>query len=277
MNARRSTRSSFPLLFTLIAGSLLTILPVLVPVLPVLAAPEPEATDVAMWSRQALHPDRASTRTLEIQVRAADGTAATWIARQARKIVAGRPSLLTVLVGPESVAGIAILAEAYDESMEALWVYIPPVNRVRRIVYEGRNENFLGTDLSVEDFGFGDVHSSHLTLLGQIENDGQMTYALRDVPTDTSGYSRIVTFVAAQTFLPMRREYYDAAGTLWKTQRYENVAVIDGIATPLRMSVVNNQLGGSTEVIVRDVNYAARLDDSLFSPSALPAMLDAGW
>ena len=280
MNSRRSIRSSFSLFLTisLIPGFLLTIVLSLMPAAAASAGDRlPDAAQIARWSRAALHPDLSNTRTLEIEVRSADGSAVTWIARQARKNVAGMPSQLTVLESPASVAGIAILAEASDDSMEALWVYIPAVQRVRRMVYEGRNENFLGTDLSVQDFGFGDVHESQLTMLGQVDIGNRMTWALREVPLDTSGYSRIMTFVSTESYLPVRREYYDSQGALWKTQRYENVAIIDGIATPLRISIINHQGGGSTEVAVREVDYAAQLDDSLFRPSALPSMLKVAW
>lgn len=234
----------------------------------------PDAAQIARWSRAALYPDLPSTRTLTISVRTAGGATDTWTARQARKNVGGRPSVLTVLRYPESVAGISILAEAHDGNMDAQWVYVPPVQRVRRMVYEGRFENFLGTDLSVEDFGFVDIHETQLTLLGQTEYQGQQAYVLREVPLDRSGYSKILTWVAAGSYMPMRREFFDADGALWKTQRIEHVAVIEGIATPLRVSVVNEQEGGSSDLTVSEVDYQAVLDDGLFHPAALSSMVE---
>lgn len=274
----KSTRCRSSLLPTVAAVGLFLGLLLSIPTSAASAAQPLDAAQIARRARTALYPDLPSTRTMSISVRTRDDAVATWTARQARKNVGGRPSVVTVLDRPESVAGIAILAEALDENMDAQWVYIPPVRRVRRLVYEGRFENFLGTDFSLEDFGFADIHSTQLTLLGAVEYDGEIAHVLREVPLDPSGYSKILTWVSAETYLPMRREFFDADGVLWKTQRFENVAIIDGIATPLRMSVVNEQEGGSTELTVRGVNYAAELDDGLFRPAALPSMLDnAGW
>ncbi|MBI5506512.1 MAG: outer membrane lipoprotein-sorting protein [Deltaproteobacteria bacterium] len=274
----KSTRCRSPLPATVAAAGLFLGLLLSIPTSTASAGQLLDAAQIAHRARTALYPDLPSTRTMSIAVRTADDAVFTWTARQARKNVGGRPSVLTVLDRPESVAGIAILAEALDENMDAQWVYIPPIHRVRRLVYEGRFENFLGTDLSIEDFGFADIHSAQLTLLGQVEYEGEITYVLREVPLDPSGYSKILSWVSAESYLPRRREFFDADGVLWKTQRYEHIAVIDGVATPLRMSVVNEQEGGSTELTVRGVNYAAELDDGLFRPAALPSMLNnAGW
>jgi len=220
-----------------------------------------------------MYPDGPSIRTLQITVQSPDGSNVIWTGRQARKNVDGKPSILTVLDAPERVAGFAILAEALDESMDALWVYVPAVNRVRRMVYDGRFENFLGTEFSVEDFGFADLHPEQLRFLGEVVSGGGKAYVFSEIPLDQSGYSKILTWVAADSYLPMRRELFDSGGKLWKTQRIERVAIIDGIATPTRISVVNEQEGGMTELVVRDVDYAAELDDRLFRPAALPSVL----
>jgi len=275
MQATRSRSSSFPIVAAVgLSLGFLLFLPAAI----ASAGESLDAAQIARRARAALYPDLPSTRTIGISVRTSDGAVATWTGRQARKNVDGRPSVLTVLERPEGVAGIAILAEALDENMDAQWVYIPAVRRVRRLVYDGRFENFLGTDFSVEDFGFADIHATQLTLLGEAEHEGQKAYVLREVPLDPSGYAKILTWVSVESYLPMRREFFDADGVLWKTQRFENVAVIDGVATPLRISVVNEQEGGSTELAVRGVNYAAELDEGIFRPGALSSLLNnAAW
>jgi outer membrane lipoprotein-sorting protein len=240
------------------------------------AADEPTAGEIGRKMMAALYPTRPSTRTIDIEVGTDKGTHVSWTARQARTGVAGERYNLTVVVAPDSVAGFAILAgEADSAQRSSLWIYVPPVRRVKQVHYEGRLDNFLNTDMSVEDFGFLHLADGELEMVGKSGLEGEPAYLLRQTPKGPSAFSRIMTWVAAETFLPLRREFYDAAGALWKTQTFGESTVINGIPTPLSVTMKDEQQGGYTRLQVREVSYTARLAPEIFRVEALATALDS--
>jgi hypothetical protein len=83
-------------------------------------------------------------------------------------------------------------------------------------------------------------------------------------------YSRIVSWVAKDTMLPVRRDYYDVANELWKTQLYQDVTVIDGVPTVLRLRMEDKLQNTSSELRVSEVRYDTAISDELFDPLKLP-------
>jgi len=130
-------------------------------------------------------------------------------------------------------------------------------------------EQILGTDFTYADLGFVRLHP-HYRLLGEEDHGGKKTYKIEEsVPTERAYYSRVITWVAQDSMLPVQRDYYDVAGNLWKTETFEE-AVIDGVPTPIRIQMKVLQGKSSTEIRVSDVRYDVEVPDALFDPLALP-------
>lgn len=85
---------------------------------------------------------------------------------------------------------------------------------------------------------------------------------------------RVVTWIAADSFLPLERDDYDAADALWKVERFEDITVIGGVPTPLAIVMEDKQAGTSSELRVSSVRYDAQVPDGLFDPANLPKAAD---
>jgi hypothetical protein len=70
--------------------------------------------------------------------------------------------------------------------------------------------------------------------------------------------------------LPLRRDFYNQEGTLWKTERFQEVAVIDGTPTALRVGMEDKLTDSSSEMRLSEVRYDAPVPDELFDPQKLP-------
>jgi outer membrane lipoprotein-sorting protein len=179
--------------------------------------------------------------------------------------------MLTVLRAPADVKGFALLIwERKDKDADAQWLYLPFLRRVREILPVGTFESFLGTDFTTTDLGFVDLRHRKFSLLAEEKLGNEQTYKVQEVLDDPRYYSRIVTWVAADSMLPLRREYYDVADRLWRTELFEDVKSIGGVPTPLRIRMEDKQTGASTELRVSNVRYDADIPDSLFDPQGLP-------
>jgi hypothetical protein len=237
--------------------------------LPAVAAGTPDAATIAKRMKAALEPRRPSVRTITIDVSAEQGEATRWIAGQARKARGDGNAIVTVMLSPEGARGIALLVHEQPGADSAEWIYLPAVRRVRKLVPVQRHQSFMNTDFTYADFGFVTPSRSY-RLRGTEVVDGRKTWKLEEVPHDQWYYSRILTWVAADDWLPVRREFYDPAGMLWKVEHDLESSVIDGVPTPLDVRVDEIPQGGSSELKVTGVRYDVDVPDDLFEPSHLP-------
>lgn len=134
-------------------------------------------------------------------------------------------------------------------------------------------DSFQGTDFTYSDLGFIDVRGVH-KLLGVEEHLGSKAYKVETIPEARWYYSRIITWVSTKNFLPLERDCYDVTGTLWKTQLFEDVAVINNIPTPLKVRMMDVQAKTSTENRVSEICYGAPISDEVFELRGLPNALN---
>ncbi len=238
------------------------------------AAASEDAASVMSSVNAAMHPAASSTRAIEVTVTAPDNTAVKWVGRQATKRFADGNRSITVLLGPEGVRGFAILVHERKDAGDDVWMYIPPVRRVRKLEYLGGVRTFLGTDFSYDDFGFFSLEGRTFSKVDQGQRNKVAATAIQEKTTQPGLYSRVVTWVADETHLPVEREYFDSAGELWKTEFFEEVQKIQGHPTTTHIRMENKQEGGSSELRVSDVRYDVELPDALFDSTTLAEAVD---
>jgi len=234
------------------------------------AAEDLTGAEIAAKMEQAMFPAHSSTRRIDMTIRSPRGDVVKWTGRQARKALDGGRSMVTVLVGPESVKGFAVLVKDVPNEPDTLWVYLPPVRRVRRMVSFDKLDSFLGTEFTYEDFGFIELENRKIELVGKRAHDGKDAYEIRETLSQPGAFSRVSTLVSADTFLPVRREYYDPSGELWKVVTYGDATIVETVPTLLSMHIEDRQQGGSSDLKVSAVSYDTAVKDALFDPVQLP-------
>jgi hypothetical protein len=115
-----------------------------------------------------------------------------------------------------------------------------------------------------EAFTWGDNLQNELGITGA----GKKVLKVQEVPREPRPYARILTWFAAESSLPMDREFYDAADVLFKTQRFETT-VFEGIPALSRIRIENKLEGAHTELHVSEVRADVDIPDQLFDPSKL--------
>lgn len=232
------------------------------------AAPPDVATIVGRM-KQVLEPARPNLRRGTLTV-AQGGFTSQVTLGQARGKVAGGNRILTVVLAPADLRGTAYIVKEEAASVsDRLWVYLPAIGRVREVVSPEAYSAFLNSDFTYADLGFIRLQSK-LSLKGEQTVNGVKAYTIEAIPPQTWYYARIVTAVAADTFLPIERKFYDPANALWKVERFEKVAVINGVPTVLTVSMEDVQAKSRTTIDVSDLQYDATIPDGLFEPATLP-------
>jgi outer membrane lipoprotein-sorting protein len=233
----------------------------------------PTAEGIIGQMKAALEPERPSLRKIILVMHSADGETVEWTARQARKRLPDGYRMLTVVMAPKDLRGTALLvAERKNETFDAQWIYLPALRRVRKIVTVGAYESFLGTDFSYADLALVNMRDRSFKLLGE-DTIGQRTaYKIEEKPSNPWYYSRVVTWVAENDKLPLRREYYDQDNHLWKVEEVQSEADVDGTPTLLAIVMKDKQANTSTELQVSEVQYDVKIPDDLFDPARLPSI-----
>ncbi|MNK08099.1 MMPL family protein [compost metagenome] len=125
--------------------------------------------------------------------------------------------LLVRMQKPQDLKGTALLAILKD-GQEEKWLYLPSSKQTRRLSGDSAGQGgILGSELSPEDFDFNADRSAENTLKKEIEVKGKKYYVIEsNVGQTSNNYSKVVSFVSARDFLPIKSECYDKNGKLLK-------------------------------------------------------------
>lgn len=245
---------------------------------PAWSADPPSADRIVQQMKAALEPPKPSVRTMTMTFDD-QGKKTTFGLVQARKRLADGDRSLTVLLEPDDARGIAYLMSTAGTGEPTEWLYVPYVQRTRKLVPAENYQSFLDTDFTYGDLGLLPADTKN-SLLGTEQIDGKKTYKVESIPGSTVKqwyYSRTVTWVDAETLLPTRREFYSPAGELFKTETFGSVTRIDGVPTPLQITITTVGSNTSTTLVVNSVSYDANIPDTLFAPEGLRGISDADY
>jgi outer membrane lipoprotein-sorting protein len=240
---------------------------------PARAQAQDPTMDIVKKMKEAFEPAKPSLRKVVISA-TSEGETVQWVARQARKQLPDGKRMTMVLLEPAELKGNAYVISEPKDKPSVVWLYAPFLRRIREFTTVDAYEHFMGTDFTFADLGFVRLHPQY-RLLGEEEHGGKQTYKIEEtVPKERAYYSRVVTWVDKATLLPLQRDYYDPAGTRWKTETFE-IDTIDGVPTPVRIVMKDLQGKTSTEQRISEVRYGVDIPDAIFDPMKLPVVANS--
>lgn len=240
---------------------------------PALAEP-PKPDAILKQMKTWLEPDRSSIRILTMTIRSAPGDSTKWKAGQARAKLDSGHWVVTVLLEPKDVRGVALLIQEQEGKTSSQWLYLPYLRRVRQVLPVNEFESFFNTEFTYSDLGFVDLDNRTLSLLGEEPVAGAAAYQVQEVPARADYFTRIITWVAKDDGRPIKREYYDPAKRLWKVESFEDVLPVHGIATAQRVLMQDVQTGYASEYRASAINFDVDIPKALFDPGQLPKVAD---
>jgi hypothetical protein len=174
---------------------------------------------------------------------------------------------------PGDVRGLTLMVWKYPGRNDDRWIYVPAVDLIRRIAAEDKYSSFVGSDFSYEDVSGRDVSEDTHHLLGNEMLDDREVFVIESIPRTQAAFTRRVSWIATESFLPLKIEYYDAQDQLQRiftANAIEDVAAGDGdgrraYRTIMKRTMENVRTGHRTEVTVTSVVYDLGLSDDDFS------------
>ena len=178
---------------------------------------------------------------------------------------------LFVFDEPRDVQGTALLVHAKREDADDQWLYLPALNRVKRISSSNRSGSFMGSEFAYEDMTAQEVEKFTYRYLRD-EACGESTCTVSErFPVDRkSGYSRQVVWRDKEELRVRKVEYYDRKDAHLKTLtlgNYEQYLERYWRAGEMRME--NLLTGKSTVLTWTDFRFGTDLDDRDFTRTGL--------
>lgn len=167
---------------------------------------------------------------------------------------------------PADVKNMTFMVYKYPAKDDDRWLFVPAINMVRRIAAKDKTSSFVGSDFTYEDVSGRDIVDDTHVIVKEEKLGGKDCYVVKSVPKAGDGdYSYKLSWVDKINFLPLKEEYYDKRGELYKVFSADEVKDIKGFPTVTKMKMKNLQSGHSTEVTYIKSDYNIGIEDSLFS------------
>jgi hypothetical protein len=241
----------------------------------------PDADVLLSRMKKTLEPEGPSLRRIDLTVKNRSAYTGGYetvekVAGLAVKEFPDGKRMLFVMLRPDDVKGMAFLIQEQKDGRDVMWAYLPSIRRVREIKGIDQYQHFMGTEFTYADLGFIKLHEKY-KLLGEEKHNGVRAYKIEEkLPETLLYYSKIITWVAADSMLPVERDYYDPAGSLMKTEVFKDAGIVNGTPTAIRIVMKDVEQDTSTELNTSAVDYNVTLPDKLFDPRQLPVISSNG-
>ncbi len=165
---------------------------------------------------------------------------------------------------PGDVRRLTFMVWKYPAREDDRWIFVPAVDLIRRIAAEDKYSSFVGSDFSYEDVSGRDVAEDAHTLVREEKLGGRETFVIESLPREAAVFTKRVSWIDKENFLPLKEEYYDAQNEL---QRVFTADRIEKIVYPTvtKRTMKNVKTGHRTEVTVNSVAYDIGLKEADFS------------
>jgi outer membrane lipoprotein-sorting protein len=178
---------------------------------------------------------------------------------------------------PADVKGTSILLVEHSKADDDIWIYLPALKKVRRLVASNKKDSFAGTDFSYGDVIGYAVNDWRHTLVGEDTVNGEPCFLVESVPAsplvkETSGYSKRRNCIGKSHYTTLRTEVWDTEGQLLKEETYsdfQNVDPAHGKWVAMRSTARNVQTGHISEVVFKDYTIDPSVSAALFTTRTL--------
>lgn len=175
---------------------------------------------------------------------------------------------LIVFDSPKDVKGTATLTFTHKIGADDQWLFLPSIQRVKRISSNNKSGPFVGSEFAYEDLSSQEVEKYTYKFL---KEEGSLLVVEQDPVDPKSGYTRrIVTYNKDKGYRIEKVEFYDRKNSLLKTLIYSDYEVYKNkFWRASTLTMVNTQSNKETRLEFSNYNFDANLTDEDFTQVAL--------
>lgn len=195
---------------------------------------------------------------------------------------------LTRFQSPADIAGTSYLNYDWSDPDrdDDSWLYLPALQRVKRLANSDTSDSFLGSDFTFADINGFELEWYDYRYINEAETiDGQEVWVIEATPKpevrekaeDATGYSRLQAWIRKDNFIQVRAQAWELRGNRVKYFSSGDIRQIDGIWTVGRQQAVTTRNGRQEHASVlqlESIRYNTPLGDDLFTTEALQRGID---
>lgn len=167
---------------------------------------------------------------------------------------------------PADVKDLTFMVYKYPDKDSDRWLFVPAINMVRRIAAQDKRSSFVGSDFSYEDVSGRNLNEDSHSLVKEERLGNRDCFVVKSTPKASDvEYSYKLSWIDKTNFLPLKEEYYDRRGELYKVFTADEIKDVKGFPTVTKRTMKNLQSGHRTETTFTKVDYNIGIDDGLFS------------
>lgn len=133
------------------------------------------------------------------------------------------------------------------------WLYMPAIDRVNRVAASDKRTSFVGSDFLYEDVSGRGLDEDVHELIATTET----RYVVKNTPKTPNAvaFSYYTVAIDKTNYVPMKMEFFDKSGKLYRTIESTEVKDVDGFTTVLKSVVKDLRTGSQTEMAFSKVKY----------------------
>jgi len=181
---------------------------------------------------------------------------------------AGERWTLMRFIQPDDINGTGLLTQDHRGDESDQWLYLPALNKVRRISSSRKGGRFVGSDFFYEDLLDREVEMDYHYLQGEGSVGKVPCEILVSIPRDpkNSVYSKRVSCIYRKILVPLKVELFEKGKNKpSKMLTARRIKKIQGYWSILESTMYDLETEHRTRLVTKKIKYNQGLPDRLFS------------
>jgi len=188
--------------------------------------------------------------------------------KQFVKTVKNGEKKIMYFLSPADVKNTSFMTWSYDDASKSddQWIYLPALKKVKRISSDSKGDYFMGSDFTYDDLGDRHPMDDTHTILREEVLNGKETIVIESVPKDEEYmYARTVTWVIKDSWIGLKKEFYDEDDDLLKILTVEQEKSFGDVIILTKVKMHNMQKNQFTIMEFSDVQIDKGIPNNKFS------------
>jgi outer membrane lipoprotein-sorting protein len=188
--------------------------------------------------------------------------------KQFVKSVKNGEKKIMFFLSPADVKNTSFMTWSYDDASKSddQWIYLPALKKVKRISSDSKGDYFMGSDFTYDDLGDRHPMDDTHTILREEVLNGKETIVIESVPKDEEYmYARTVTWVIKDSWIGLKKEFYDEDDDLLKILTVEQEKSFGDVIILTKVKMHNMQKNQFTIMEFSDVQIDKGIPNNKFS------------
>lgn len=170
-------------------------------------------------------------------------------------------------LAPSDVKNTSFLSYSYaDGRSDDQWIYLPALNRVKRVASDKKNDSFMGSDFTYDDMGTRHPSADTHKVIRTETIDGRKCLVVESIPKEAKPtYAKTLAWVVENEWIGLKKEFYLPNGKVGKKLEIDSYEKTDGVWVITDMTMSNLDKNSSTRIQMLDVTFNNDLKDSVFT------------